>query len=224
MPWMGSPAGKTGFRHSRGFYVVPRPVQPRFRIVYLAALAFLALTAVEQHLRADQQATFPSEQLEADRPLRIVSEKTADLLIPVAGVEKTALRNDWGDIRGGGARRHTAIDILAPRGTRALACVSGSIMKLHDSPAGGHTLYLVDETRSRIYYYAHLDKYADGIEAGVKVAQGDVIGFVGSTGNAPETTPHLHFGIERMPATGEWWKGEPINPYPILVDQGRTVP
>lgn len=199
-------------------------MHPHVRTVYLAALAFLALCAVEQHLRADQQATFPSEQVEKDRPLRVVTERSGELLIPVAGIEKTALRNDWGDVRGGGTRHHTAIDILAPRGTRALACVTGSILKLHDSVAGGHTLYLVDESRSRIYYYAHLDAYAEGIRDGVKVAQGDVVGFVGSTGNAPETTPHLHFGIERMPATGEWWKGEPMNPYPILLEQGHTAP
>lgn len=193
------------------------------RIVYLAVLALLALSAMEQHLRADQQATFPAEQVEKDRPLRVVTDRSADLLIPVEGIEKTALRDDWGDVRGGGKRRHTAIDILAPRGTRALACVTGSILKLHDSVAGGHTLYLVDEARSRIYYYAHLDSYAEGIRDGVQVRQGDVIGFVGSTGNAPETTPHLHFGIERMPLTGEWWKGEPMNPYPILLEQGRTA-
>lgn len=198
---------------------------PRFRIVYVSVLALLALTAVEQHLRADpdQHADVVTLASDAPRTLKVFTDKTAKLLIPVFGIEKSALVDTWGQSRGAGTRHHTAIDILAPRGTPAVAVVNGTIAKLHESVAGGHTLYLTDETHTLVYYYAHLDAYAAGIQQGTEVRQGDVVGYVGSTGNAPERTPHLHFGIEQMPASGEWWKGVPMNPYPILIEEGTTV-
>ena len=74
-----------------------------------------------------------------------------------------------------------------------------------------------------IYYYAHLDGYASGVSEGKLVKRGEVIGYVGTTGNAPANSPHLHFAIAILPPTKEWWKGEAINPYPILMERGVTV-
>jgi murein DD-endopeptidase MepM/ murein hydrolase activator NlpD len=119
-------------------------------------------------------------------------------------------------MRGGDTRIHHAIDILAPRGTSVIAAVDGTIRKLFNSRAGGLTIYQFDVPEQRIYYYAHLDSYAAGIDQGMFVRQGTVIGYVGTTGNAPPGTPHLHFSIENLPASKEWWKGEPVNPYDLL--------
>jgi peptidoglycan LD-endopeptidase LytH len=135
-------------------------------------------------------------------------------LIPVEGVRADQLKSTFDEARAGHV--HHAIDILAPRGTPVLAAVEGTVRKLFLSRAGGITLYEYDRAGERSYYYAHLDSYAPGIREGLDVHRGDVLGYVGTTGNAPESTPHLHFAIEVLPPTKEWWKGEPIDPYPIL--------
>ncbi|HVT43054.1 MAG TPA: M23 family metallopeptidase [Thermoanaerobaculia bacterium] len=152
------------------------------------------------------------------RPVRPLA--TGEIVIPVAGVTRDLLRDDFGQPRGG--RRHQAIDILAPRGTAVLASVEGTVMKLFESKAGGLTIYLSDSNAGVLYYYAHLDAYAAGLTEGARVHRGQIIGYVGSTGNAPPGAPHLHFAIERLPETKEWWKGEPVNPYPILMASGVT--
>jgi murein DD-endopeptidase MepM/ murein hydrolase activator NlpD len=134
-------------------------------------------------------------------------------LIPVLGVTASSLHDSFNESRGG--HTHRALDILAPRGTPVVAAVDGTIRKLFTSRAGGLTIYEFDDSAQRVYYYAHLDHYAN-IDEGMHVRRGDVIGYVGTTGNAPESTPHLHFAIELLPPTKEWWKGTAINPYPIL--------
>ena len=136
------------------------------------------------------------------------------ILIPVQGIEAEQLRDTFSEARGGN-RIHRAMDILAPQGTPVIAAVDGTVKKLFNSRAGGITLYQYDVAEETIYYYAHLDRYAAGMAEGLFVRQGTVIGYVGVTGNAG-STPHLHFSIERLPPTKEWWKGEPVNPYPIL--------
>lgn len=110
---------------------------------------------------------------------------------------------------------HRAMDILAPYGTPVIASVDGTIRKLFTSKGGGLTIYQFDRHEAHVYYYAHLDRYADGLAEGDFVRQGSVIGYVGTSGNA-RGTPHLHFAIEVLPPTKEWWKGEPVNPYPLL--------
>jgi murein DD-endopeptidase MepM/ murein hydrolase activator NlpD len=137
-----------------------------------------------------------------------------ELLIPVQGVSAGDLRDDFSDPRSGG-RRHEAIDILAPYGTPVMAAVDGTIRKLFRGGAGGITIYQFDRTEDRVYYYAHLDRYAEGLAEGLFVPQGTVIGYVGTTGNA-HGTPHLHFAVELLPPSKEWWKATPIDPYPLL--------
>ena len=138
-----------------------------------------------------------------------------DLELPVRGVDDDDLRDTFSDARGN--RAHEAIDIMAPRRTPVVAVEDGVIAKVFNSKGGGGlTLYQFDPTSTYCYYYAHLDGYADGIQEGVKVRRGQVIGYVGSTGNASPTAPHLHFAIFRLTPDRQWWKGEPINPYPVL--------
>jgi murein DD-endopeptidase MepM/ murein hydrolase activator NlpD len=137
-----------------------------------------------------------------------------DLDIPVEGVAPAALRDSFSDARGG--RSHEAIDIMAPRGTPVRAVEDGHIQKLFTSNAGGLTIYQFDPSGTFCYYYAHLDRYANQLRENMNVRRGDVIGFVGSSGNASPDAPHLHFAIFRLTPERQWWKGEPINPYPIL--------
>lgn len=142
-------------------------------------------------------------------------------LIPVEGIRANQLKSTFNEGRAG--HIHHAIDILAPRGTPVLAAVDGTVRKLFLSRAGGITLYEFDRTGERSYYYAHLDGYAPGIHEGLAVHRGDVLGYVGTTGNAPEGTPHLHFAIEILPPSKEWWKGEAIDPYPILTTPASAL-
>jgi len=132
------------------------------------------------------------------------------LAVPVEGVRAADLRDTFADGRPG--HRHEAIDIAAPRGTAVLAADDGTVVKLFTSVPGGLTIYQFDPDSRYAYYYAHLDRYADGIVEGMKVRRGDVIGYVGTTGNAPPDAPHLHFAVFRLGAEKRWWQGEPIDP------------
>jgi murein DD-endopeptidase MepM/ murein hydrolase activator NlpD len=137
------------------------------------------------------------------------------LLIPVEGVTAGALHDTFDDARAIG-RRHDAIDIMSPRGTPVRAVEDGTIAKLFTSKAGGLTIYQFDPTETFSYYYAHLDRYVAGIAEHQAVKRGQLLGYVGSTGNASEDAPHLHFAIARLDTDHSWWKGDPINPYPLL--------
>jgi murein DD-endopeptidase MepM/ murein hydrolase activator NlpD len=137
------------------------------------------------------------------------------LLVPVQGVKREDLRDSFTAIRGSN-RRHNAIDILAPRNTPVLAVEDGTIAKLFNSQAGGVTVYQFDPTSTYVYYYAHLERYSDGLKEGAHVHRQQVLGYVGTSGNAPKDTPHLHFEIATLPASKHWWQGTPINPYLIL--------
>ena len=142
------------------------------------------------------------------------------LLIPVLGVAPSRLPDTFAELRG--TRKHAALDIPAPRGTPVLSTDDGRLVKLHQSVAGGITAYAEDPSGRFIYYYAHLDRYFPGIAEGMPLSRGDTIGFVGTTGNAPPTVPHLHFAIARMDADRKWWSGTPIDPRPLLIHSGAT--
>ena len=132
--------------------------------------------------------------------------------IPVAGIAKEKLVDSFDDSRGQ-TRRHNAIDIMAARNTPVVATTDGRILKLHNSKAGGLTVYATDVTSRYIFLYGHLDSYRPGLAEGAIVKRGDVIGFVGTTGNAQPAGPHLHFAITRSDNVKEWWKGTPLNPF-----------
>lgn len=139
------------------------------------------------------------------------------LLIPVAGIARKQLVDNFDETRGG-KRRHDALDIMAPRGTPVFAVDDGRVAKLFKSAAGGLTIYQFDPGEQFTYYYAHLDAYEKGLVEGLIVKRGDVIGYVGSTGNAPAHAPHLHFTIFRLGPDKKWWKGQAMNPYPYLTE------
>lgn len=138
-----------------------------------------------------------------------------EFTIPVQGIRPDQLVRTFTDARGS-SRKHEAIDILAPTGTPVLAIEDGRIARLFNSKAGGITIYQFDPTERFCYYYAHLDRYADGIRENDVVRRGQVIGYVGVSGNAPKDAPHLHFAIFRLTEAKRWWEGTPIDPYDVL--------
>jgi murein DD-endopeptidase MepM/ murein hydrolase activator NlpD len=192
--------------------------------------------AVLMQLPHDAVATSPSGsvQVQASRiastevvkpppPLswtpRIGLEPIADLKkrhleMPVQGIQRSALTDSFDQARDAG--RHEAIDILAPRNTPIVAVEDGAIAKLFQSKAGGTTIYQFDSTSTYTYYYAHLERYADHLREGLQVRRGDVIGYVGTSGNAPKNTPHLHFAIFKLGDDKKWWQGTAIDPFDVL--------
>jgi murein DD-endopeptidase MepM/ murein hydrolase activator NlpD len=147
------------------------------------------------------------------------SPATADVPIkigpPLDSLQTKELRDSFNEIHQG--HRHEAIDIMRPRGTPVLAVTDGVIRKLFISRPGGLTIYEFDQEGVYCFYYAHLDHYADQIREGRAVARGEVIGYVGTSGDAAPDAPQLHFAISRLGADKQWWKSEAINPYPILM-------
>ena len=137
------------------------------------------------------------------------------LTIPVHGIQASQIVSNFDDDRGTG-RKHEALDLLAPRGTPVLAVEEGRIAKIFTSARGGLTIYQFDRSERYCYYYAHLDSYVDGLVEGQLVKQGQVIGYVGTSGNAPANTPHLHFAITRLGDDKKWWEGSPLDPALVL--------
>jgi peptidoglycan LD-endopeptidase LytH len=139
------------------------------------------------------------------------------MIVPVAGVGRGAMRDMFNDARGG--RRHEAIDIMAPTGTPVIATDDGVVKKLFNSKPGGLTVYQFDPDQRFCYYYAHLDRYAPGLKEGQFLKRGEILGYVGTTGNSPKNAPHLHFALIRLDQEKRWWKGTYVNPYPLLAGQ-----
>jgi len=141
--------------------------------------------------------------------------QTPGLIIPVAGVKPEQLTDAFLDSRSDG-RIHDAIDIMAPQGTPVLAATNGKIVKFRESVPGGTTIYQLSDDGKFVFYYAHLQKRADGLSEGDPVKKGQTIGYVGDTGNAGTGNFHLHFSISRVNDPKRYWEGTYINPYPIL--------
>ena len=144
----------------------------------------------------------------------------ANLLVPVRGIQPAELTDTFNQTRGG-TRIHEALDIMAPRGREVVAVADGKVAKLFNSKQGGVTMYQFDPTERFTYYYAHLDRYAQGLVEGKLLKRGELVGYVGSTGNANPNGPHLHFAIFELGPEKRWWEGRPINPYPLL--RGTTA-
>ncbi|HET9467062.1 MAG TPA: M23 family metallopeptidase [Vicinamibacterales bacterium] len=151
----------------------------------------------------------------------IESLRQRSLAIPVRGLDADDLVSTFDDARGT-SRRHEAIDILAPRGTDVLAVEDGKVAKIFASAAGGLTVYQFDPSETFVYYYAHLDSYAPGLKEGAMLRKGDVVGTVGTTGNAPKNTPHLHFAISKLDPDKRWWGGTALDPYLIWRDPSEN--
>ena len=138
----------------------------------------------------------------------------ATLTIPVAGVKAEELLDTFNEMRG--ERRHDALDVPAPRGTPVLSATDGRVLRVFTSERGGLMIYAADASERFVLMYAHLDRYADGMSDGVALQRGQVIGYVGTTGNAPPNVPHLHFAIARSTDVSRWWEGTPVDALPLL--------
>jgi murein DD-endopeptidase MepM/ murein hydrolase activator NlpD len=151
----------------------------------------------------------------ATAPPAIPLVSSSGLVFPVRGGPNTRLRDSFDEARG--ARIHAALDILAPRGTPVLAVCDGHVTRLSNGRLSGIALDLVDGADHYCYYYAHLAAYAAGLQQGQAVSRGQVLGYVGNTGNAAQTSPHLHFAIFALPGGGgSCYSGTPLNPYVLL--------
>jgi murein DD-endopeptidase MepM/ murein hydrolase activator NlpD len=159
-----------------------------------------------------QAATQPSASVVAP------AHGARDLIIPIDGIAPGDLVDSFGAAREGG-RAHEGIDIMAPAGTPVRAAATGTILKLFTSNLGGVTLYQADASGALVLYYAHLMSYAPGVREGRRVRQGEVIGYVGQSGNA--TVPHLHFEVHAAAAERQWWRGRALNPY-LALKAGRV--
>jgi murein DD-endopeptidase MepM/ murein hydrolase activator NlpD len=151
----------------------------------------------------------------AGTALAALSGPAPAIAMPIAGLRPSDLRDSFAEIHGG--HRHEAIDILEPRGTPILAVDDGVIAKLFHSVPGGITIYHFNPDQTLCYYYAHLERYAEGLTEGQRVTRGDRIGYVGTSGNAPPQTPHLHFAVFALGPERRWWQGTPLDPYPLLL-------
>ena len=194
-------------------------------MIGLIAAALSGPAAVPGGEATDRQRPTISEVRAIVAGATIADDETAELLashrliIPIAGVSRARLRDTFDERRG--ASPHEAIDIAAPRGTPVLAVGDGQIVKLFESVPGGHTIYQFDPDEKFAYYYAHLDAYAAGLREGMQVKRGEVLGYVGTSGNAAPDAPHLHFAIFRLGPERRWWKGEAVNPYGFLNEPER---
>ncbi|MFL6958833.1 M23 family metallopeptidase [Nocardiopsis yanglingensis] len=201
------------------------------RLSQLIVLGVLLGVGMGWWLRRD--ATEPTAAATPATPLTVVAMPAAEaataraplpasvdaapdgLLLPVQGVLPSQLRDTFTDARSEG-RVHDAIDIMADAGTPVLAVADGTVEKLFNSERGGLTIYQFEPSGRWCYYYAHLQRYADGLAEKQVIKRGEVIGYVGSTGNASADAPHLHFEVHVLGPEKQWWKGVSINPYPLL--------
>jgi murein DD-endopeptidase MepM/ murein hydrolase activator NlpD len=163
---------------------------------------------------ASRAADGPMGEVAADAVLA----PGASLIIPVRGIGPGQLRDSYRDARSGG-RVHNAIDIMAPAGSPVMAAADGTIRRLRSGGMGGITLYQVGADGETLYYYAHLQRYAAGVREGMPVRRGEIIAYVGDTGNAGPGNYHLHFSVGRLTNPERWWDSENVNPYPLLVGE-----
>jgi murein DD-endopeptidase MepM/ murein hydrolase activator NlpD len=214
---------------------VARTPRPRAWPIAAVAMAFLAGIGVDAWLRTYGPPIPQSVRLATDRTDRKGGSQTpvvsglsrtvvpttgsyssAKLRVPIDGAHVEMWKGAFDERRGGGSRGHEAVDILSPRNTPVHAVTSGTIAKIFESKDGGHTVYQFDGDARLCFYYAHLERYADGLHEGQRVTQGEVIAYVGTSGNAPANTPHLHFAVYQLDGEKRWWKGTPLDPYVLF--------
>ena len=191
---------------------MPGPDEPTLIHAMGSPEAQAALRSDTAHSIVDLDVSAPAPAPMRDADLTVLR---SELAVPVLGVPRDALRDDYDEMRGG-TRKHEALDIGAARGTPVLAAAPGRVLKLFSSKAGGLMVYTADSTGRFILMYGHLDAYQPGLADGQPLTRGQQLGIVGTTGNAPPTVPHLHFAIARTSNVTQWWKGVPVNPYPLL--------
>jgi murein DD-endopeptidase MepM/ murein hydrolase activator NlpD len=183
----------------------------------IIGLVVTALVAIAIYVYSSPTTSTPPKAEPATPGKTVTVERLpSGLVLPVQGVRADQLTDTWGQSRENGARWHQAIDIMAPGGTLVLAALPGTVEKLFNSARGGITAYVRTDDGKWQLYYAHLQGYAAGLAEGQQVKQGQVLGYVGDTGDAGPGNTHLHFAINRMEPGQGWWQGAAVNPYPIL--------
>lgn len=147
--------------------------------------------------------------------------RSRKMMVPVNNVKPSQLRNTFNAPRSGG-RAHLALDILVRKGTPVISADDGVVRRIDTNALGGRVVYVVDPAERFVHYYAHLDRWAPGLEVGQRIRRGDLIGTVGTTGNAPANAPHLHYQLLRYRRDSrQWWSGDPVNPIPYLRKKGN---
>ena len=187
------------------------PVDPAAAALPPAPVVSTDLTEADLPLRPTH-TEFPAM---ADAAGDAAAKPVGKLTIPVEGVKLSQLSDNFDQPRGK-ERHHEALDIMAPKGTRVIAAADGKVVKLFNSKPGGLTVYQFDPTEKYAYYYAHLDRYAEGVKEGSVLKRGDLVGYVGVTGNSAPNGPHLHFAVVELTPKKEWWKGTAVNPFPMM--------
>ena len=207
-------------------------MHPRLSSVPRAAVSSLAaatLTACAGRLPAPARPTVPTPDEALSARAATVTDadlsylRARSLLLPVANVRAASLSSSFLASRDGGARAHEGIDILAPRGTPVLAADDGRVWTVRSNALGGLTVYTVDPAERLVFYYAHLDRYQPGLVDGMPVLKGDTLGFVGTTGNSPPDTPHLHFQVGTIGPDHHWWTATWLDPFPFLRETDLAV-
>jgi murein DD-endopeptidase MepM/ murein hydrolase activator NlpD len=169
-------------------------------------------TETDTSQSADDASAVPGAS--RPKPAPAATSGSVSLRLPIENMDLDAVKGSFYEARAG--HRHEAVDILAPRNTPVHAVQAGKIARLFYSKQGGITVYQFDPSGRLCYYYAHLQRYADDLHEGDPVSQGQIIGYVGTTGNAPANTPHLHFAVFEVGDEGRWWQGKAIDPFPLL--------
>lgn len=161
----------------------------------------------------------PPPFVEESGPAPLIEQ---DLGPPIKGLRASDILDTFHDARDGGGRWHEASDIMAPRGTPVVAMTAGIVKKVLTSAPGGFTVYQFNAAETHCFYFAHLDRYGPGLREWILLKKGDLVGFVGSTGNADPARPHLHLAIFELGPDKRWWNGShPVNPYPVLLKSLR---
>jgi len=187
-------------------------------VLLAAAMVSMALLRAAFPIMALPTASAPGTA-----PLTALPLGAASLEFPVLTREAVRVEDSFEAARAGGARAHHAVDIMAPRFTPVRAVADGTVARLASGGAGGLVVYQYDATGAWCFYYAHLQTYAAGLREGQPVRRGTVIGYVGTTGNAPESAPHLHFAVYQLRERNQWWGGQAVNPYPLLKPSGAPA-
>ena len=223
--WLSNDTTKTASKDSVRISPVVVTAQPNPGAMPVDTLVGLAFGDSDVAAAAAAAAPLPaaaSPKAAADTNSIVASavelqQLAATLDVPVQAVLRSQLKDNFTEGRSGHA--HEALDILAARGTPVLSATDGKLLKLFESKQGGHMVYAGDASDHFILMYAHLDRYAPGLQEGMPLRRGQVIGYVGTSGDAPPNTPHLHFAIARGRPSVKWWKGTPVNPYPLLAKE-----
>lgn len=190
-----------------------------FRKQFLSALFAISTIAIASGAQAatEVKSVNPSGEppLTAEQSAQAVRElRSKKLALPIENFDVARIKGSFYEMHGG--VMHGAADMLAPRNTPVRAVENGTITRLFNSKLGGLTIYEADPTGRFVYYYAHLEKYADNIHDGDAVKKGEVIGYVGTSGNAPPNTPHLHFSVGVGNALKKWWVTSSVDPYEVF--------